>query len=100
MKKAIDFEAMSKRIRKRRGAALKEEADRLFEQSKHLESEVREVRGAIETNPTLSRKEKNKLLAEFDKECTDIFSECMTFMRSLLNRQKDRTPAKVKPFKK
>ena len=100
MKKAIDFEAMSRRIKKRRGAALNKEADRLLEQSKHLESECREVRGAIETNSTLSRKEKSKLLAEFDKECTDIFSECITFMQSLLNRRKDRTPAEIKPFKK
>jgi hypothetical protein len=100
MKKAIDFEAMSKRIRKRRGVALKKEADRLLEQSKHLEYEAREVREAIKSNLTLSRRERNKLLAEFDKECTDIFSECMTFMQSLVNRSKDHTLAEIKPFKK
>ena len=45
MKKTIDFEAMSKRIRTRRGIAFKKEADRLLEQSKQLESEAREIRG-------------------------------------------------------
>ena len=100
MKKTIDFKTISKRIRKRRGIALRKEIDQLIEQSKTFESEASEILDAIENNPALSRKEKNKYLAEFDKECTDLFSECMTSVQSLLDRRKERIPAEIKRFKK
>jgi len=100
MGKPINFKAQNRQIRKLRFAALRMEADRLLAEIDGLLTKDLEVIKAIEADQTLSKKERQKLVAQFVQEQTALMDETENNVKSIIESFKNRAPGKIKQFHK
>lgn len=96
----VDFKGKSKQIRKLQLAALRTEADRLLAEIEDLLTKDLEVIKAIEADQTLSKKERQKLVAQFVQEQTAVMDETENNIKSKLESFRNQVPGKIEQFRK
>jgi hypothetical protein len=99
-KKPIDFNAVSKQIRKKRGALFKRWADRQLSEWNRTHSEALEILDAIENDMALSRKMKDAYEEKFAKRYRSLMKESEVIIKSLLDSVAKGGAGKIKRFRK
>jgi hypothetical protein len=80
----IDYERLTRKIRKRRLATFKESVQALGIQWKRMITEMEEIYGAIQSAPDLSEDEKEKVAQQFITESKTLILEWIGETQSFL----------------